>query len=139
MDGEDKRPQVLVVDDSQIIRLVLCKYFERMGIRAVSAESGSRAIELFKGNTFRVIVSDLDMPGMDGVELAKNLLEIGCQSRLFCYSAWIGGQIGSKALLYFDKLFEKPNDMSQLVYDVKSALQADAELQLASSSISVGQ
>jgi DNA-binding response OmpR family regulator len=65
------RPRVLVVDDDPAIRLLLSKFLEQCGYRVETAESGEAALELFNAATFGVLMVDLQLQGITGLEVAS--------------------------------------------------------------------
>lgn len=60
---------VLVVDDSIVARAKLRKLFEGAGYQVVLAGDGREALEALAGTHFSVMITDLEMPNMDGFEL----------------------------------------------------------------------
>jgi two-component system response regulator AtoC len=64
---------VLIVDDDPAIVKVLGSILAQDGIASVSAESGERALEIMDERAVDVVVSDLRMPGMDGLTLLERL------------------------------------------------------------------
>jgi len=64
---------ILVVDDSQIARSFHIAALAQAGYACSAAESGAEAIELALRKPFDAIVTDLNMPRMDGYELSKRL------------------------------------------------------------------
>jgi DNA-binding NtrC family response regulator len=60
---------VLVVDDEEDIRYALDIYLSHMGYKVLKAENGEEAISLFKVFSPAIILTDIKMPGMDGIEL----------------------------------------------------------------------
>ncbi len=60
---------ILVVDDSAVPRAKLRKLFERNGYEVVTANDGVQALEAMSNKKFAVIITDLEMPNMDGFEL----------------------------------------------------------------------
>jgi two-component system response regulator HydG len=67
--------RLLVVDDDASARSALVKLLEQDGYRVESAESGAKALELASEHAPDVVVTDLRMPEMDGVELLAKLKE----------------------------------------------------------------
>ena len=65
----DKRPAILVVDDSAVARAKLKKLFESGGYRVDIATDGLEAMEKLVHDFFAVLVTDLEMPNMNGLEL----------------------------------------------------------------------
>jgi DNA-binding response OmpR family regulator len=69
------KPTVLVVDDDASIRELLRLYLEREGHRVTEAADGSVALELAAGARFDLILLDVMLPGVDGLEVCRRLRE----------------------------------------------------------------
>lgn len=65
--------KIMVVDDCPITRKILGHYLISKGYEVVSAENGLHAIEKLGSDTVNLILTDLNMPYMDGIELIKTL------------------------------------------------------------------
>lgn len=63
----------LVVDDSMLIRHSVCRYFEDRGFAVESATNGLEALEILENLRPDVIITDLQMPKLDGRQLIKAL------------------------------------------------------------------
>lgn len=70
-----RTPRALVVDDHGVNRTVAERLLERAGYDVEIAGSGPRALELFEAGRFDVVLLDLAMPGMDGLEVVRRLRE----------------------------------------------------------------
>lgn len=70
---------ILVVDDDRFILALIKGILEREGIVTHCAESGKEALEKLKERTFALMITDLNMPGLDGLELSRIGLEIAPQ------------------------------------------------------------
>lgn len=68
---ETKR--ILIIDDDEIIRKFLMDFFDDLGYEVVTAESGEDALAKFTPQTFDLVVSDLVMPDLSGIEVLKEL------------------------------------------------------------------
>jgi DNA-binding NtrC family response regulator len=64
---------ILVVDDDESIRSTLCDYFTGIGYEVVTACDGEDALKKFAPGAFDCVISDLFMPGIDGLELIKRI------------------------------------------------------------------
>ncbi|MDX5476417.1 MAG: response regulator transcription factor [Bacillaceae bacterium] len=71
----EKEIKILVVDDEDRIRRLLKMYLERENYVIEEADNGSTALELALNNDYDVILLDIMMPGMDGIEVCKELRE----------------------------------------------------------------
>lgn len=65
----DSRPAILVVDDSAVARAKLAKLLEAGGYRVALAKDGLEAMEHLTSDFFSVLLTDLEMPNMNGLEL----------------------------------------------------------------------
>ncbi|MBA3037017.1 MAG: sigma-54-dependent Fis family transcriptional regulator [Desulfobacterium sp.] len=68
--------RVLIVDDEEGIRDILADYLTRMNLEVATAIDGQDALSCLHKGHFDLIVSDLIMPNMDGLELLKKVLDI---------------------------------------------------------------
>ena len=69
------RPRVLCVDDEPVILQILRRLLEVQGFEPVTCGDPVAAIALFDDNSFDVVITDLHMPGMDGLSLMRALRE----------------------------------------------------------------
>jgi CheY-like chemotaxis protein len=66
-------PRVLIVDDVPEIREVLIRSLDASGMEVFEAENGTAALRAARNDVPDVVVSDIDMPLMDGLELCRRL------------------------------------------------------------------
>jgi DNA-binding NtrC family response regulator len=71
-----KSINVLVVDDEKIMQESCCRVLEREGYTVSSADSGEAALEQCDRNSFDLVLLDLKMPGIGGIEALKRLKEM---------------------------------------------------------------
>ena len=64
---------LLLVDDEEDIREVLQLPLEDLGYRVVTADSAETALTIFRVNSPAIVLTDIKMPGMDGIELLKQI------------------------------------------------------------------
>ncbi|PTT27210.1 ATP-binding protein [Pseudomonas sp. HMWF021] len=64
---------VLVVDDHPVNRLLLCWQLSELGHRTVDTEDGQQGLDLWRGQTFDVLITDCNMPRMSGYELVRTI------------------------------------------------------------------
>jgi len=75
MSTENETAHVLVVDDESAIRYSITKTLQRVGYQVDSAASGEEALEMLARQTYDVILTDIRMPGISGVELLARVRE----------------------------------------------------------------
>ena len=68
-----KELRILIVDDSAVVRSVLSKELLRSGVEVTQAEDGQKAFDIALCKDFDLIITDVEMPNMDGIELCRKL------------------------------------------------------------------
>jgi len=66
-----KNEHVLVVDDEDIVREPVTAMLRHLGFKVDTAESGDEALKKFKTNSYSFLLTDIRMPGIDGLELIR--------------------------------------------------------------------
>ena len=66
-----RKTEILVVDDESIVRESLHDWLDSVGYRVVTAESGEEALRIIQKKKIKIMLADLIMPGMNGIELMK--------------------------------------------------------------------
>ncbi len=69
----EKQISILVVDDEDSIRAVLTNVLKDDGFAVTEAQSGEDALKLFKKRVFDLVISDIVMPGINGIELLERI------------------------------------------------------------------
>lgn len=81
------RSIVLVVDDDYLVASAIRRILERMGgFKVHMAFDGEAALARARDTTYAVIVLDIRLPGMDGIECAQRIRELGVQSPIVAVS-----------------------------------------------------
>lgn len=68
-----KSKRILVVDDQESMRDMLADLLDMMGYESCTVESGSEALEKLIASDVDLVITDLNMPEMDGLELMKRI------------------------------------------------------------------
>jgi CheY-like chemotaxis protein len=71
--GMETGKNILVVDDNKFLRTAVSKMLSGLGYRVLSADSGENGLRLFLKNKFDIVLSDYEMPEMDGVAFACSI------------------------------------------------------------------
>ena len=83
-----KKAKILVVDDEAIIRESLHDWLNDAGYEVFTAENGPQALEIIEREGLRIVIADLVMPGMDGIELMKRAKEISPDIEVIIITAY---------------------------------------------------
>jgi DNA-binding NtrC family response regulator len=112
----DQKLRILVVDDDQRMTHTLSDILTMTGHLPVEANSGAQALELARTQVFDCVLTDVRMPGMNGVELHRQLHQSQPGLPVILMTAYASDDIISKGL---DEgvvgVFDKPLDISNLL------------------------
>ena len=117
VNAEARTLHFLVVDDSEDIRDVFCRLVQRAGHVASIATDGLEALDSLQRESFDVMLLDLSMPRMNGVEVVRWLRDnpaVAPDMRVVVVSAWTGEHQGVLEELGVDTVVEKPLRIEQL-------------------------
>ena len=73
MSAQNNTKKILVVDDSEMVRNFHSYIIKMFGYQVETAENGAVALEKLLGEEYQLIVTDINMPIMDGYEMIKNI------------------------------------------------------------------
>jgi CheY-like chemotaxis protein len=65
--------RVIVIDDQEAIRRIVRRVLERAGHEVLDAADGERGLELLERHPADVVLSDIFMPGMDGIQMLRQI------------------------------------------------------------------
>jgi len=68
---------ILVVDDNEDIRTLLADHLNEDGYNVVQAKDGNEALLKLKNQSFSLIITDLNMPRLDGIKLTNEVIAMG--------------------------------------------------------------
>ena len=115
--SNERQLRFLVVDDNEDIRDVFCRLVERAGHVASTAYDGQDAVETLERERFDVMLLDLTMPRMTGVEVVRWLRDrpdIAPDLRIVVISAWAGENRAVLQELGITTVMQKPLRIQQL-------------------------
>lgn len=118
--------KVLIVDDEPDV-LDLCKrILETQGYAVTSASNGFEAIEIARSTDFNLLLTDIKMPGMTGLEIAQTLKEVDPNMICVTMTGYATMDSAIKALsLGIDEFILKPFTPADLVRGISKALEKE--------------
>lgn len=130
MDAMKENTRVLVVDDEQIARLTLQRILQVGGYDAVTVESGEEAIAELNAEHYDVMLLDLNMPGMSGLEVLSTPAAMKPDLKVIVLTAFGSMDTAIQALrFHVHDYLVKPVSKEQVLSSIKDALESRALLE----------
>jgi len=118
---------ILIVDDEQSYRQLLSLVFEGDGHAIRTASNGREALELLHREPADVVISDVRMPDMDGIEMLSSVRETQPDLGVILMTAFASVETAREAFkLGADDFIQKPFDVEELKLIVKKTLEKQA-------------
>ena len=110
---------ILIVDDEESVRDSLHNWFIEDGFRVECAENAKEALSMLESQNFNIILADIKMPGMDGLEMHRRIKALNKDSIVIVMTAFASVDTAVQALKdgaydYVTKPFD-PDDLSHLI------------------------
>ena len=122
-------PDVLIIDDDDGVRGLLVALVQAEGLSVAAARDGREGLALFRSERARVVVTDLFMPGMDGLEVIQVLRRLAPEVRVIAVSGGgryeIPGTLGMAGQLGAVATIKKPFEPEEFVTAVRAALTSE--------------
>lgn len=117
-------PNLLIVDDEQSYRQLLTLVFQEQGYDVRTAMNGRLALEALEQEPAEVVISDIRMPDLDGIEMLRMLREVNSDVRVIFMSGFASVEAAREAFkLGADDIVSKPFDVEELKVIVQRALE----------------
>ncbi len=117
---------ILIVDDEPIVLDTLKNAisWNELGIDQIyTATDGNMALELIESNTIHIVITDIQMPNLDGIQLLKRIRTISPYSRLVLLSAFSDFEYAKEAILLgVENYILKPIQIEEVEATIKKAI-----------------
>jgi two-component system, OmpR family, response regulator TctD len=113
--------KLLLIEDNPAMRTTLQRSFERRGMRVVSCDDGARALDRWQASLPDVVLLDLSLPGLDGLEVLAGARAAGLRTPVLILTA--RGTVGDRILglnTGADDYLPKPFDLDELEARVRA-------------------
>ncbi|HNC45566.1 MAG TPA: response regulator, partial [Acidobacteriota bacterium] len=115
---------MLIVDDELSMREVLERVFRREGYTVHLADNGARALEMIRDHVYDLVLSDVRMPTLTGMELLAECRHISSETMVILMTAYGTVESAREAFkMGADDFIQKPFDIDEIKLVVRNALE----------------
>ncbi|MBJ6122207.1 cell cycle two-component system response regulator CpdR [Sphingomonas mollis] len=118
--------RILLAEDDQVMREYLARALERSGYRVTSVDRGTAAMPLLQTETFDLLLTDIVMPEMDGIELAQRANEIAPTMRVMFITGFAAVTLKAGQAMPNARILSKPFHLRELVMEVDRLFEQDS-------------
>src|SRR5262245_31793018 len=120
-----KQSRILIVDDERSIRELLEIVLKKEGYQTTSAPSAESGLGLVKSTDFDLVISDIKMPDMSGIDLLRQLRGNSFNGQFILLTAFATAETAIQALKMgaYDYILKTENFIEELKFVVRSALE----------------
>jgi len=123
-ENEEEKKSILIVDDDESTWRSLALIFGKKGYETETAETGQEAIEKAQGRFFNVVLLDIRLPDMEGVDLLVPLKEMHPDMALIIVTGYASLKTAVQALNRgASGYITKPLDMDEVLFKVRDVLE----------------
>ena len=122
--------RILLAEDEEAMRTYLMRALENAGYDVVAVDRGTAALPLLKDQAFDLLLTDIVMPEMDGIELAQHCAEIRPDTKVMFITGFAAVSLKATREAPHAKILSKPFHLRDLVGEVERifGLQAQASI-----------
>lgn len=117
--------RILLAEDDDSMRDYLARALERVGYRVVAVDRGTTALPLIQAEAFDLLLTDIVMPEMDGIELAQRAAAIAPAMRVMFITGFAAVALKEGDTLPNAKILSKPFHLRDLVMEVDRMFEID--------------
>lgn len=114
--------RILIVDDDETDRVGLAAILQQAGHTVLTAADGDEALETFLAQRIHLVVTDMVMPGRDGLGLISALREVDPRAEIIAISGKSRGQLEASKVFGARKVLEKPIERQDLLAAVEEVV-----------------
>jgi two-component system cell cycle response regulator CpdR len=111
--------RILLAEDDESMRLYLARALERSGYDVVSVGNGRDAVPLIESDRFDLLLTDIVMPEMDGIELAQHAATVAPDMRVMFITGFAAVTLKAGKAVPKAKVLSKPFHLRDLVLEVE--------------------
>jgi two-component system cell cycle response regulator CpdR len=112
-------PRILLAEDEEAMRTYLSRALTNAGYEVATVDRGTDAIPLLEQEHFDLLLSDIVMPEMDGIELAQRCAEISPRTKVMFITGFAAVSLRASREQPHAKVLSKPFHLRDLVLEVE--------------------
>jgi two-component system, cell cycle response regulator CpdR len=116
--GIDLSQRILLAEDDDVMRAYLARALEKNGYQVVTAATGREALDLVESGTFDLLLTDIVMPEMDGIELAQRAQALDPAPKVMFITGFAAVALQASDVVPDARLLSKPFHLKDLVRQV---------------------
>ncbi|TXC71619.1 response regulator [Sphingomonas ginsenosidivorax] len=117
--------RILLAEDDQVMREYLTRALERSGYAVTAVDRGTAAIPLLETERFDLLLTDIVMPEMDGIELAQRASEMCADLRVMFITGFAAVTLKAGRTMPQARVLSKPFHLRDLVMEVDRMFETD--------------
>jgi two-component system, cell cycle response regulator CpdR len=117
--------KILLAEDDDSMRLYLARALERVGYHVTAVDRGTKAAALIEEESFDLLLTDIVMPEMDGIELAQRAAEIAPEMRVMFITGFAAVALKAGRRTPDARVLSKPFHLKDLVAEVDRIFQTE--------------
>jgi two-component system, cell cycle response regulator CpdR len=118
--------RILLAEDEQAMREYLARALEKSGYEVVAVDRGTEAAPLLENEHFDLLLTDIVMPEMDGIELARHSARVSPKTEVMFITGFSGVALRAGQSMPQAKVLSKPFHLKDLVLEVERLFNKDA-------------
>ncbi|MBW8783974.1 MAG: response regulator [Novosphingobium sp.] len=122
--------RILLAEDEDAMRTYLARALENAGYDVVAVDRGTEALPLLTSEHFDLLLSDIVMPEMDGIELAQRCAEVSPETKVMFITGFAAVTLKASREAPQAKVLSKPFHLKDLVLEVQRIFDSAAELRV---------
>jgi two-component system cell cycle response regulator CpdR len=111
--------RILLAEDDQAMRTYLARALQNAGYEVVAVDRGTAALDLLETSRFDLLLSDIVMPEMDGIELAQHCAQISPRTKVMFITGFAAVTLKANREAPQAKVLSKPFHLRDLVLEVE--------------------
>ena len=122
--------RILLAEDDQAMRTYLCRALANAGYDVVAVDRGTEAVPYLENEHFDLLLSDIVMPEMDGIELAQHCAEVSPATKVMFITGFAAVTLRSSREAPQARVLSKPFHLRDLVLEVQRVFGEPAKVSI---------